>query len=231
MQVLINSSGEKISRFECIITLKDGTKDRVFMNLPSFFKDGGKDNYKDKNGNSFDYDLISYRKIVNKPDIKFGLFDKDVREFKKSFIRAVWAIYQKIRKEIKNKDEIKSSFHYRKLQETKELYKNLIKEMHVSHRLYYNEFEQIYLNNTQEMKDITEKELKFIKNKGHRSITRRSAFYILLYRHRNNEDFLLKDEYDINNEESLKELFEKFYNAFKQNKIYISRKRNEPSLL
>ncbi|MBZ0204227.1 MAG: hypothetical protein K8I03_14525 [Ignavibacteria bacterium] len=204
-----------LSIFCCRITLSNGEKKYTYIEAPPNIIVAGTKTYKDKQGNIFKYDIVRYKDKLYEPQkLNCELFSQSEGKFADNFKIAYFDIYKQV--------EVEQDFEFAleniKAFETKEQLKKYIKEMNITpYQLYYNEFDKIYLENTPQKTTLTKEELEFLRNRDlSQRITRKTAFLLLLFRNRNNNDFLL--ECDINDSFAFEELFEKFHFSFRKAK-------------
>jgi len=204
----------KLIRFECVITLASGGKKYVFIDLPPLVEKGCEINYKDGQGNSFQYNAIYYDNTNYNPNIDCELFKENEGKFSDNYFASFFNAYQSIRLEIETKEEIEFLDEHNRIKEENKELKEQLKKMRVKHKIYFKEFDDIYNDNLQGMENLTKEEVQYIKSNGYRKITRYTAFLILLYRHKDDTDFLLK--VDLKDEDSIKNLYDNYYNAYRQ---------------
>lgn len=202
-----------LSIFCCRITLLNGEKKYTYIESPPNIIVAGTKIYKDKQGNIFEYDIVRYKDKLYEPlKLNCELFSQSEGKFADNFKIAYFDIY----KHVEEEQDLEFAFESIKTSETKESFKKYIEEMKLTpYQIYYREFNEIYIGNTPRKTNITEDELEFLrKNDLSQRITRKTAFLLLLFRHRDDKDFLL--ECDFNDSYVFNELFEKFYFSFRK---------------
>jgi hypothetical protein len=204
----------RLVRFDCIITTKEGKKKYIYIDFAPIVKKGEKLIVHDNSGNIFELFPIIHKEEIIYPKIDFELFNENEGKFSDDYKLAYWKILSDINDEIEAEEELKLSIKNYTTSQTKDLFKQQLLDVNILYPPYFIEFDEIYKDNLQDMKDISDEEKFFLRNYAFKKITRKSAFLILLYRHKDDKDFLF--EFDLNNEDSIEKIYDNFNSSFKQ---------------
>lgn len=202
--------------FECKIKTTKGEIKDVYINLPPVVEKGHKGYYQDDIGNMFEYCTIYYENKSYTPNVDFELFKEDEGKFSDNYKLAYWKTLKYITAEINAEEDLKLAIKNFKTSQTKDLFKQQLIDLKILYPPYFEEFNKIYVENVQDMKSVSDKEKQFLRSFGFRKITRFSSFLLLLYRNKDNKDFLF--DFDLSNEDLIKDIYDNFISSFKQRK-------------
>jgi len=199
--------------FECKIIFPTGKTKSIYANCNLAVDKGDKCTAFDNKGNRFEYDSVLFEDEFHEPVINFDLFSQDKSKFADNVIEAYQYICDIINDSINGPGSLKTKLELTSAEKTKDDLLGKLRKLKLSQQcmLLHDDFEDIYFETT----PITADEWKFIKINGFRRLTQYSAFLILLYRNKENMDFVLHGKYDISNEDSIEILWITFKESYK----------------
>ena len=210
--------------------LKSKKKEIKIKKFPYFNKYySGKVQFKENNGNYFEYETIGQNQYIANPKINFKIFSgriskEKIIKFKKHLLSEYERVLNEIQIEIDFDEDIKDVIESVENRYKKNLYIKTLKDLKISYQPHMEEYRDIYNKYHNRFNNLPKNEKEFLKEFGLFKITRESAFYILLFRHKDDEDFLIKDV-NIYDQTNLKDKFEKFIKSYDKHLIITCRKK------